>query len=126
MKLIDQVNRTTTYGATVATAATAGGTGGSGSAYLIPPTPSMTAGHHRPGLASCSTTPAATPSLTPPRTLMSTLQVGLPSLCSTLPVFSELCGWCAAARKHGKPRRGCFHAAGRSSLPSVQHIGSCR
>lgn len=77
MKLIDQVNRTTatTYGGTVVTA---GGTGGSGSAYLIPPTPSMTARHHPAGLASCSTTPAATPSLTPPRTLMSTLQVGVP------------------------------------------------
>ncbi|BDA42156.1 hypothetical protein COCOBI_03-0410 [Coccomyxa sp. Obi] len=71
MKLIDQVNRTTTFGGTMATT---GGTGGSGSAYLIPPTPSMTARYHPPGLASCSTTPAATPSLTPPRTLMSTLQ----------------------------------------------------
>ena len=49
-------------------------TGGS-SAHLIPQTPSMTARHLHPGLQSYSSTPGATPSLTPPRTFMSSLQV---------------------------------------------------
>ena len=49
-------------------------TGGS-SAHLIPQTPSMTARHLHPGLQSYSSTPGATPSLTPPRTFMSSFQV---------------------------------------------------
>lgn len=49
-------------------------TGGS-SAHLVPKTPSMTARHLHPGLQSYSSTPGATPSLTPPRTFMSSLQV---------------------------------------------------
>ena len=65
MKLIEQVQQR--HAATQIT--------GGSSAHLIPQTPSMTARHLHPGLASYSSTPGATPLLTPPRTFASSLQV---------------------------------------------------
>ena len=65
MKLLDQVQQR--HNATQMT--------GGSSAHLVPQTPSMTARQLHPGLQSYSSTPGATPSLTPPRTLMSSLQV---------------------------------------------------
>ena len=74
-------------------------TGGS-SAHLIPQTPSMTARHLHPGLASYSSTPGATPSLTPPRTFMSSLQVCAAMHTSKKPPPACLCpalGMCVTA-----------------------------
>ena len=67
VKLLDQVQQR--HNATQIT--------GGSSAHLVPQTPSMTARQLHPGLQSYSSTPGATPSLTPPRTLMSSLQVRL-------------------------------------------------
>ncbi|CAK0771125.1 hypothetical protein CVIRNUC_003835 [Coccomyxa viridis] len=64
VKLLDQVQQR--HNATQIT--------GGSSAHLVPQTPSMTARQLHPGLQSYSSTPGATPSLTPPRTLMSSLQ----------------------------------------------------
>lgn len=93
MKLIEQVQQR--HNATQIT--------GGSSAHLIPQTPSMTARHLHPGLASYSSTPGATPSLTPPRTFMSSLQV-----CTALCI-----------------ERSPLHACTRSLLPvkhCTQHI----
>ena len=65
VKLLDQVQQR--HNATQIT--------GGSSAHLVPQTPSMTARQLHRGLQSYSSTPGATPSLTPPRTLMSSLQV---------------------------------------------------
>ena len=83
MKLIDQVQQR--HAATQIT--------GGSSAHLIPQTPSMTARHLHPGLASYSSTPGATPLLTPPRTFMSSLQVRSESM-AYLCISAESCPEC--------------------------------